>query len=339
MKAGYAALKSAARRAVATVAHSETNPGRSKAAESIVDSFFSLAERPLRRALRRPGLTPETVERRYDALAGTQARRFFGEERNEEVLYCVDGEPAAMARGAFLDLRAAEYAETLRGVPSGRVLEVGAGELTTLAALARHLPDREYVALETSFAAVRVGKALFEQQTGTPIRACKSNALALPFADGSFDVVFTAGCLAVMPREFERAIAEMLRVARSCVVLFEPTYELAGVVQRLRMHAHDYTRGIGTYVRTLPDVHVEGPWLLRHGDLHTRMAGMTLAKASPSARTNDAEYRCPACKGPLLAVGETLRCDDCRFVYPIVDEIPLLQDRNAVRLGPSLAAR
>jgi uncharacterized protein len=33
---------------------------------------------------------------------------------------------------------------------------------------------------------------------------------------------------------------------------------------------------------------------------------------------------CPACKKPLVLRGESLKCGQCRRVYPIKDDIPVL---------------
>lgn len=44
-------------------------------------------------------------------------------------------------------------------------------------------------------------------------------ATQLPFADGSFDIVLSGGMLMTMPQEWEKAVAEMVRVSRRYVVL------------------------------------------------------------------------------------------------------------------------
>lgn len=33
---------------------------------------------------------------------------------------------------------------------------------------------------------------------------------------------------------------------------------------------------------------------------------------------------CPLCKTPLVEKGESLKCEQCRRVYPIKDDIPVL---------------
>jgi uncharacterized protein len=39
---------------------------------------------------------------------------------------------------------------------------------------------------------------------------------------------------------------------------------------------------------------------------------------------------CPACKKPLTLKGESLKCAECRRVYPIKDDIPILLIDQAV---------
>ncbi len=45
---------------------------------------------------------------------------------------------------------------------------------------------------------------------------------------------------------------------------------------------------------------------------------------------------CPLCKGPLLyrKPAQELRCPACRLAYPIRDDIPVMLEEDARRLGP-----
>jgi uncharacterized protein len=43
---------------------------------------------------------------------------------------------------------------------------------------------------------------------------------------------------------------------------------------------------------------------------------------------------CPACRGPLQEANDTLRCGQCRRVYPIRDGIPILLVDEA-RIDPA----
>jgi len=43
---------------------------------------------------------------------------------------------------------------------------------------------------------------------------------------------------------------------------------------------------------------------------------------------------CPACKTPLVVKGEALKCAQCRRVYPVKDDIPILLIDEAT-LDPS----
>jgi len=45
---------------------------------------------------------------------------------------------------------------------------------------------------------------------------------------------------------------------------------------------------------------------------------------------------CPACKQPvrLLSDGRGLRCEECRRVYPVVDDIPVMLIDEAVNDSP-----
>ncbi len=50
--------------------------------------------------------------------------------------------------------------------------------------------------------------------------------------------------------------------------------------------------------------------------------------------------RCPACRGGLLRAGDTLGCQGCAAVYPVVDEVPILIDeaKSSFRIDECVAS-
>lgn len=102
----------------------------------------------------------------------------------------------------------------LRLRPGQHVLEVGAGTGTNLALCARHLNANSFLA------GVDVSEEMLTQcadalgQTNVPFGLVRGNALHLPLATGSMDVVFTFGTLNLVPDK-SQAIHEMMRVGRA----------------------------------------------------------------------------------------------------------------------------
>ncbi|MDO8151454.1 class I SAM-dependent methyltransferase [Isoptericola sp. b408] len=102
---------------------------------------------------------------------------------------------------------------TLLGPPAGsRVLEVGAGA----AHCSRWLAARGADVVATDVApAMLEAAARISRRSGTPVPLVEADARDLPFADGTFDVVFTSfGAIPFVP-DAHRVHAEAARVLRA----------------------------------------------------------------------------------------------------------------------------
>jgi ubiquinone/menaquinone biosynthesis C-methylase UbiE len=118
-----------------------------------------------------------------------------------------------------------------------RVLEVGAGEGLRLAALRRHLPAAQLVALDPSQDALRAS-----------LRRCipgaRATAERLPFRDGEFELVILGFCLYLVDREDLFAVAaEVDRVlaATAHVAIFD------FLPQTPQRRAYAHARGLYSY--------------------------------------------------------------------------------------------
>ncbi|MHC5259379.1 methyltransferase domain-containing protein [Streptomyces sp. UC4497] len=103
--------------------------------------------------------------------------------------------------------------------PRATVLDVGAGPGHVATAVLRRWPAAKVVAADVS--AGRLASGIREAGTPVPWRCC-ADACRLPFATGSFDVVYSRLLLQYVGRR-GAAIAEMARVTRrgGAVVLFD----------------------------------------------------------------------------------------------------------------------
>lgn len=128
---------------------------------------------------------------------------------------------ALAAASSVRALAAETIAAILAPGRAAHVLEIGCGRGDNLAALAR-LSAIEGHGIEPSAEAVQAGKSAFPQ-----FRLQQGTADALPFADGSMDVVWFGFCLYLVDRSLlMRAVAEADRVLRDggaiAIIDFDP---------------------------------------------------------------------------------------------------------------------
>ena len=158
-----------------------------------------------------------------------------------------------------------EIREVLEAVEFSTVLEVGAGELTTLEDIYSHFgPNLQCYGVDLSFARLSAGFSEFVKRQGTSPIVAKANAVKLPFEDNSFDLVITRHTLEQIPLLLPQVLSEIIRVAKSHIVLFEPSYELGSWTQKLKMLNNDYVRGIPKALEEIGGVKTVQPYLMRN---------------------------------------------------------------------------
>jgi SAM-dependent methyltransferase len=141
--------------------------------------------------------------------------------------------------------------------PGGRVAEVGSGNGRNLLYLKSRLPDIRFAGFELSPVSVDLARALSARFALPAEFVCANACEPLPpAAAGSADVVYSAHALEMMPRIFAGAIDNMLRVARSHVLFFEPVPELwprdaRGLASKARAYVMDRLRGFMPVVRDI----------------------------------------------------------------------------------------
>ena len=219
-----------------------------------------------------------------------------------------------------------------------RILEVGAGETTTIHNLIDQLAplDARWTGLELSWSRIAEGKrwALEHGTLGKFDTLVAASALNIPFADGAFDVVFTNGCIEQIRYGTEQAVSELLRVSKGKVVLYEPTYELGDSLQKKYIHGAQYCRGLPHILKKLGAKitryelapHSYNPFCCYSVMVIERDASEGLGS------TPAPQHCCPRCKSPLLKVPDGLYCStfECSSVYPVIWGIPCLRVEDAL---------
>ncbi|MEG4550902.1 methyltransferase domain-containing protein [Microcoleus sp. N9_B2] len=211
------------------------------------------------------------------------------------------------------------------------LLEVGCGEATTLRgvlAQLSHLPDY-CLGFDLSWSRVAHGlRYLSEKQIQASLFV--ADMFNIPLADESIDIVYTSHSLEPNGGQEEKAIKELLRVARHAVVLIEPIYELASAEAQERMRFHGYIRGLKDVATKLGAV-VTDYKLLDFTSNPVNPSGLLiLEKATTVNSTVEIFWSCPLTRTKLSDIGDVFESKDTGLVYPVLRGIPMLNPSHAI---------
>lgn|GEM_PF-2047565 len=270
------------------------------------------------------------VEGTYDRVAGDDIIR--QKYKGYQKWSIVNGELAKVSTVESAGLMRQEMCRILERFPFHSILEVGAGELNALASLRDHFgDDRQYFGIDLSLNRLCHGYGEFIQNGELRATVAKADACFLPFPDRCFDVVYTYQCLEQTPRRhFKQAIREMCRVSRRWVVLFEPSWELGDRLQRLKMRADQYVRGIPAFVEELPGVRLREHELLKNAMNPFNRVALHLLELDPTNQPdNQPALVCPVCHGELDSRQNYLLCEPCHSLYFRYEQVALLDQQDA----------
>ncbi len=224
-----------------------------------------------------------------------------------------------------------ELAAVLDDLDFESMLDAGTGEATTLMSLLSKLrrPPRRVAACDLSWSRLAHARA---HARGFPEAAAPelfvADLFALPVVDDAFDLVITSHALEPNGGREREGVAELARISRRWIVLSEPSYELGGEQTRRHIEAHGYVRGLREVAEEL-GLTVVGHRLLSGVAPHNRAAALVLRKPD-AGPARSSWLGCPRCSRELLPVRGHLFCPAEGLVYPVLDEIPCLDPRNAI---------
>jgi SAM-dependent methyltransferase len=248
-------------------------------------------------------------------------------------------------RGEIINLRSDKFFDEVadyvkkhvferRGVIES-VVEIGAGEMTTLArAVAKlEVPPPFVAALDISWSRLKVGRE-YANEIGVKIDdLVVGDLFKIPFADRSFDVVFTHYALEQSPHRNKEALQELLRITNKYLVLMEPAYELGSFEEKKNLLVRDYVRGLPIAIDQLGLNLVEYE-RVSVGPFDNCAAVYVIEKSTDFKQKVDlvdrANYICPRTKEKLILQTGFLYAEKAGLVYPILDEIPCLLEGNAI---------
>jgi uncharacterized protein YbaR (Trm112 family) len=193
----------------------------------------------LRRQLGTGANTPAIIEAAYDLQAGSYIA-WVRENRAQAERY------------------AAELASLLAPHlgAGGALLDIGTGELTTLSLLSAALPavPERILAFDISWSRLAAGLAFARAEMGAAfprLSAFSAGIGAIPLADGAVSVTTSSHALEPNGGSLAPLLAELFRITRDRLVLFEPSWEHASEEGRRRMERLGYIRDLPGAVAAL----------------------------------------------------------------------------------------
>lgn len=263
--------------------------------------------------------TPQIIEVAYDLQAGGYIDHV---RANRESWRAYTSELAGVLRDHI--------------VADDRVLEAGTGEMTTLVGVANACyggVSRHYAA-DISWSRIAKGRAFAAAEMRADLAGTLSSfvgdLLRLPLRDRSIDVVWTSHALEPNAGRETTALAELFRVARKRVVLFEPSYEDNTDAGRARMDALGYVRGLPEAIAALGGrLEEKRPIAAISNPLNPTYAYVVTPPGDAPTRS-DGEWACPATRLPMQRRGDCYWSEASRLAYPIIGGIPVLREESAV---------
>lgn len=257
----------------------------------------------------------EIIETAYDLQAGTYiADLAVGTKHQTKVAF---GQEFARRVLAITDV--------------GTMIEAGVGEGTTLSfvldAFGERAPDTH--GFDVSWSRVACCRDWLAKGRHGNCTLSVASLFQMPYADASFDLVYTAHTIEPNGGSELAILAELYRVASRYLVLLEPAYELASDASRARMDRLGYCKGLVGKTESL------GMRVIQH-----ELFGVSTNEANPTAITviekdRDAapalpRFACPRFGDPLEDLGDSLYSPGSLRAYPKVQGIPCLRPDDGI---------
>jgi hypothetical protein len=259
--------------------------------------------------------TEEIIEISYDLQAGSYIRAMQNPSHASQV-----------------GLYAREIARLLHqyGSPTS-LLEAGVGEATTLARVLLSYQGKEIEAhgFDLCWSRIHCARKWLAQEGLLNVTLCTASLRRIPYADHSFDVVFTSHSIEPNGGFETEILAELYRVASRYLILLEPAYELAAPEAQARMAQHGYCRDLCAHAERL-GFKVIAYELFPFIRNPLNPTGLLVIEKDPAKSTAKPKFQCPKYRTPLMRHDQFYYSPEAFCVYPVLEGIPCLRAENSI---------
>lgn len=218
------------------------------------------------------------------------------------------------------------------------LLDAGTGEMTSLSLILQRLPvkPQKTYAFDISWSRIWHGlsfaRQTLDEKTYKDIVPFIAGIEELPLPSNSIDVIFTCHALEPNGGREDVLLAELLRVCRKKLVLFEPCYEINSPEGQNRMERLGYVRGLaqaveklgGRIVAQTPLKHVTNPL---NPTVCFEISPPLETQAENSKQTT---LTVPGTNYPLNLQDGFLFSNDTGLAFPVIKGIPVLRSESAI---------
>lgn len=226
----------------------------------------------------------------------------------------------------------AAIAEEIRSLGSVEgILEPGVGEGTTLSFVAKALRGqvRHVHGFDLSWSRIACARDWLAGQGVGNVFLSVASILHAPYADNSFDVVYTSHTIEPNGGNEAPILAELYRIASRYLVLLEPSYELASEEARQRMRRLGYCTGLVEHAEA------HGMKVVKHELFPVTVnplnpTALTVIAKSPGHPVEEPTLVCPRFRTELTEHLDSFYSSGSLRAYPKLRGIPCLRTGDGI---------
>jgi len=268
----------------------------------------------------------------YDLQSGSYVSALNSPIINEN--YHVNFKKTPMLPAEFTEKFTQEVANEINKYDFSSILEAGIGEATTLVNVCKKLINKnaKISGFDISPSRIQVAKE-YSASNRISCNLFVADLNHIPLKDNSVDLIYTVHALEPNSNKEFELTKELYRVTNKYLILIEPSYELGNSETKANIEKHKYIKRLREAVNSL------GGKILRYelftiGTYSNQPAIHVIEKSStPSFSTENApdyKFVCPVCKNELEKVKGHNFCEFCGVVYPILNDIEILNANNSI---------